>query len=194
MNRGKLTCFMSSLSLTPPLQIVWRAWNLSHGLYMGRVIPSYFLHTYFLHIFLIFLHTSSYFLHIPGTWKKFRSLLLYIMGSGTWNLPLYIGPGTWKKIWAISSMDMKHVSISGTWTGIFIFSGTIWSGKGSQPFRNSWRLTSLSLLISIPSGSSFKRFLQIRMLIAPKGKRLTQGRGETKLTKRKSWNGWKNVD
>jgi len=55
-----------------------------------------------------------------GTWKRFQSLPLYI-GSGAYKYP--ISPplyGLWhlEKIRVISSMDMKHVFIAGTWTGV----------------------------------------------------------------------------
>jgi len=67
--------------------------------------------------------------------EKFQSLLLYIMGSGIWEnsdfLPrpwdmgkIPISPPLYRlwdldKIRAILSMDMKHVSIAGTWTEIY---------------------------------------------------------------------------
>ena len=111
-----------------------------------------FLHIFFifLHNFFIFLHTSSISPSMYcGLWdlekfrvfefrrilsssiclcrdlEEFRTLLLYIIGSGTWKksefssseefwAPLYASIGTYKnkKIRAISSMDMKHVFLS----------------------------------------------------------------------------------
>ena len=111
----------------PPSRLAGRARNSSksHGPYMGRVVPSYFLYipsyliifsSYILHNSFI---SSSYFWDL----EKFRSLLLYIMGSGTqkrFRSPPLCRLWDLEKIRAISSMDMKHDSIAGTWTGILV--------------------------------------------------------------------------
>ena len=134
----------------PPPQLVFhglpprlagraRNFSMSHGLYMERIIPSYFciISSYFLRIppyFFIFLHIFFIFLHILQIPFIFPSYF-FAFPSYSWDLEkfqaspsalrkfrlhLYIGPGTYKKIRAISSMDMKHVPIVGTWTGIFL--------------------------------------------------------------------------
>ena len=81
------------------------------------IIPSYFL---------IFLHFSSYFLlywpwvlHIYFIFRHIPFIFPEALGHREIPIspPLY---RSWdsEKIRAISSMDMKHVSVVGTWTGI----------------------------------------------------------------------------
>ena len=106
-------------------------------------IISFIIPSYFLLIFFIFLHISfiipSYFFIFLGLGK----ISSFLQGSGIWknsklppriwdleiflhisfilSSPLIYGLRDLDKIRVTSnsSMDMKHVSISGTWTGIF---------------------------------------------------------------------------
>ena len=66
-------------------------------------------------------HISSYFflywpwvLHISFIIPSYFFIFLRLR-----KIPSFLGSGTLRTIRAISSMDMKHVSIAGTWTGIY---------------------------------------------------------------------------
>ena len=68
------------------------------------------------HISSYFLHVSSYFLHISSYFLWFWDIEKFLA------LLRYMGSRTWKKIQAISSKDLKYVSIAENWTGVIFTS------------------------------------------------------------------------
>ena len=107
---GGMDCVTASYAGVAGSSPTQRSRNLC--LFHSFIIPPYHYlfssySSYFLYNSSIFLHTSSYFLLIPGT------LLIPRFFLGLGKIPIMCSR-TWKKIRAISSMDMKHVSIAGT--------------------------------------------------------------------------------
>ena len=105
---SELTCFMSFLSSSSPPPssgTSLKFFQVPQPIYGGS--NSF-----------IFLHMTSYFLHIPGTWKNSKLLpRSRDLENIPISLPLY-RPWNLEKIRTISSMDIKHVAIAGTWAGI----------------------------------------------------------------------------